>query len=79
MPHILELATNMPAVFKETVAQLPAETRSKLEASVRHSVVSNQQQQQRQMQQRESQLASRHDHDAKQPTILLKTDFSNFA
>ncbi|KAI9318532.1 armadillo-type protein [Dichotomocladium elegans] len=79
MAYVLRLATNMPQVFRDTVSQLPEDVRTKLESSVRQSLLSGQQQQQQQ-QQRQQQEQQRHaNEDTRQPTIHLKTDFSNFA
>ncbi|KAI7871588.1 hypothetical protein BDF14DRAFT_1074175 [Spinellus fusiger] len=76
--HLLALATTMPQVFKSTVAELPEHVRAKLEASVRYSVVLSQQIQQEQKQQ-ELQRKTTYTEDIKQPTIHLKTNFSNFS
>ncbi|KAI9243889.1 hypothetical protein BDA99DRAFT_313791 [Phascolomyces articulosus] len=78
--QILTLATSMPQAFKDTVSQLPDHVRIQLETSVRQSVLSSQQQQQQQQQkiQRQQEELQRNE-DIKQPTIHLKTDFSNFS
>lgn len=76
MTHILTLATNIPQVFRDTVSQLPENARTTLETSVRQSVLAGQQQRQQQLRQQELQRNAHED--ARQPTIQLKMDFSNF-
>ncbi|KAI9492675.1 hypothetical protein BDB00DRAFT_420321 [Zychaea mexicana] len=78
--QILTLATSTPLAFKDTVSELPDHVRIRLETSVRQSVMSNQEQQQQQQQQKQRrQEELQRSEDTKQPTIHLKTDFSNFA
>jgi hypothetical protein len=76
LTHLLALATSTPTVFRETVAQLPVDVRTKLESAMRHSILASQEQQQ-QNQQKEQQRRAAYE-DSKQPTITLKMDFSNF-
>lgn len=80
MPHIMALATEGPQIFRDAVNSLPPVTRTKLENSMRQSILSSQQQQQQQRQQLEQQRnMNRFADESKKPTIHLKTDFSNFA
>lgn len=76
LAHMLSLATNTPAVFRETVSKLPGHVKNKLETAMRYSILASQQQQQQQ-QLREQQRKAAYE-DSKQPTIALKMDFSNF-
>ncbi|KAF7731917.1 hypothetical protein EC973_007748 [Apophysomyces ossiformis] len=78
MTHILNLATSMPELFRDTMSQLCNEIRIKLEAAVRRSVMSQQQKQQQRQQELQQRDIHRTDNSNKQPTIHLKTDFSNF-
>lgn len=79
MPHLLQLASTCPDAFRDTIQRLPTRTRAQLEGCVRHSVLSSQQKQQQQERLHQQELQrQRHYEDTKQPTIHLKTDFSNF-
>lgn len=80
MPHIMTLAAEGPQIFRDAVYSLPLATRTKLENSMRQSILSSQQQQQQQLRQQEQQRnMNRYPDASRQPTIHLKTDFSNFA
>ncbi|KAG0172348.1 hypothetical protein DFQ30_010665 [Apophysomyces sp. BC1015] len=74
--HILTLATNMPQLFRDTMTQLSDDVRIKLEVAVRHSVASQQQQQELQQQELQQRASHRTADSSKQPTIHLKTDFT---
>lgn len=76
LAHLLSIATNSPGVFRDTVAQLPANVKTKLETAMRYSILASQEQQKKQKQ-KEQQLKAAYE-DSKQPTIALKMDFSNF-
>lgn len=79
LTHLLSIATNMPAVFRETVLKLPHHIRVKLESAMRYSILEKQKQQQEQQQQiKEEQQRRAMNEDHKQPTIALKMDFSHF-
>ncbi|KAG0181309.1 hypothetical protein DFQ29_008752 [Apophysomyces sp. BC1021] len=66
----------MPQLFRDTMTQLSDDVRIKLEVAVRHSVASQQQQQELQQQELQQRASHRTADSSKQPTIHLKTDFT---
>jgi HEAT repeat-containing protein 5 len=76
--HILSLATNHPLNFKEAIAVLSPQPKSKLESAIRFNVLQEQAIQQRLQQERERKVNEQLEF-SKGPSIVLKNDFSGFA
>ena len=76
--HILSLATNYPLNFKEAIAILSSQLKSKLENAIRFNVLQEQAIQQRLQQERERKVNEQLEL-SKGPRIVLKNDFSGFA
>ena|SRR6266480_3204058 len=76
--HILSLATNHPLNFKEAIAVLSPQLKSKLENAIRFNVLQEQAIQQRLQQERERKVNEQLEL-SKGPSIVLKNDFSGFS
>ncbi|RIA85835.1 armadillo-type protein [Glomus cerebriforme] len=76
--HILSLATNHPLNFKDAIAVLTPQLKSKLENAIRFNVLQEQAIQQRLQQEREKKVNEQLE-SSKGPSIILKNDFSGFS
>ncbi|KAI8967355.1 hypothetical protein BDF20DRAFT_900626 [Mycotypha africana] len=73
--NIVALATDIPDVFRIVVSKLPNDFKAKLEAAMRYNLLKSQEHEKRQLEEQQQKTSLKA---AKQPTIALKMDFSNF-